>query len=66
MSTPKNPEGRMVACPRCGQPALYAPANPSRPFCSPRCKQVDFGAWANEEYRVPDATPERPQDDEPA
>ena len=56
----------MVACPRCGQPALFAPANPSRPFCSPRCKQVDFGAWANEEYRVPDATPERPQDDEPA
>lgn len=56
----------MVACPRCGQPALFAPANPARPFCSPRCKQVDFGAWANEEYRVPDATSELPPDEEPA
>jgi endogenous inhibitor of DNA gyrase (YacG/DUF329 family) len=54
----------MVACPRCGHPALYAPGNPARPFCSMRCKNADFGAWANEEYRVPDASPEQPPTDD--
>lgn len=23
------------------------------PFCSTRCKQLDLGAWAREDYRVP-------------
>ncbi|WP_374338644.1 DNA gyrase inhibitor YacG [Methyloversatilis sp.] len=55
--------GRKVVCPRCGEPALYAPSNPARPFCSMRCKQIDLGAWANEEYRVPDAVPDVPPDD---
>jgi hypothetical protein len=41
-----------VRCPACGQPALYAPENPFRPFCSARCQGQDFGAWANEAYRV--------------
>ena len=63
MSTPGT-GGRVVTCPRCGQPAIYAPSNPARPFCSPRCKNADFIAWANEEYRVPDASPELPPDDE--
>jgi len=26
--------------------------NPYRPFCSARCKTVDLGAWASEDYRV--------------
>ncbi len=26
--------------------------NPYRPFCSDRCKTIDLGAWAAEEYRV--------------
>jgi uncharacterized protein len=26
--------------------------SPFRPFCSERCKMVDLGAWASEEYRV--------------
>jgi len=26
--------------------------NPYRPFCSARCKTIDLGAWAAEEYRV--------------
>ena len=29
--------------------------NEFRPFCSERCKMIDFGAWVDEEYRVPDA-----------
>jgi len=45
-------EPRWVACPRCGQKALYGPANPARPFCSLRCRSLDLGAWASESYRV--------------
>ena len=32
--------------------AVYALGNPCRPFCSPRCKNNDFGAWASEAYGV--------------
>lgn len=42
-----------VTCPQCRGPSLYAPDNRYRPFCSERCKQVDLGAWASEEFRVP-------------
>ena len=41
-----------VACPNCGETTQYSPANPFRPFCSARCQGQDFGAWANEAYRV--------------
>lgn len=44
---------RIVTCPTCGGESVYAPENPYRPFCSERCKNVDFGAWATESYRVP-------------
>jgi len=27
--------------------------NPWRPFCSERCKLIDFDRWTSEEYRVP-------------
>jgi endogenous inhibitor of DNA gyrase (YacG/DUF329 family) len=27
--------------------------NSWRPFCSERCQLIDFGRWADEEYRVP-------------
>lgn len=46
-----------VKCPCCGKPAEYSPENPSRPFCSERCRLMDLGAWAQERYRVPDQTP---------
>ncbi|HEY0406525.1 MAG TPA: DNA gyrase inhibitor YacG [Pyrinomonadaceae bacterium] len=39
-------------CPTCGKPIKWED-NPTRPFCSERCKLIDFGRWANEEYRVP-------------
>jgi len=42
---------------------VYAPDNPFRPFCSERCKNVDLGAWANENYRV--ETSPRAEDDAP-
>jgi len=42
----------MPKCPTCGKPVEWQD-NPWRPFCSERCKLIDFGRWANEEYRVP-------------
>lgn len=43
---------RLVRCPACGGPSLFAPDNPHRPFCSERCRGHDLGAWATERYRV--------------
>jgi hypothetical protein len=43
---------RWLRCPACGKQALYSKDNPARPFCSPRCRSVDLGAWASESYRV--------------
>jgi endogenous inhibitor of DNA gyrase (YacG/DUF329 family) len=42
----------VVNCPICGKPVAWGPENRYRPFCSERCKQIDLGAWASEEYRV--------------
>jgi len=43
---------RSVNCPRCGVAVRWGAESPFRPFCSERCKTIDLGAWANEEYRV--------------
>jgi endogenous inhibitor of DNA gyrase (YacG/DUF329 family) len=43
---------RLVKCPNCGKQVEYE-GNEFRPFCSERCKLLDFGAWANEEYNLP-------------
>jgi uncharacterized protein len=48
---------RIVRCPACGGDSVYAQSNPYRPFCSERCKNADLGAWANEEFRVPEKPP---------
>ena len=42
----------MVKCPTCGRQTQYE-GNEFRPFCSERCKLIDFGAWASEEYSLP-------------
>jgi endogenous inhibitor of DNA gyrase (YacG/DUF329 family) len=53
------PESRIVTCPSCGGPSVYAPDNRFRPFCSERCKNADLGAWASESFRMPaDAPPD--------
>ncbi|WP_293998126.1 DNA gyrase inhibitor YacG [Sphaerotilus sp.] len=49
-----------VPCPSCREMTLFAPSNPWRPFCSERCRQRDFGAWASESFRV--AAVEPPDD----
>lgn len=55
-------DSRIVRCPTCGGESIYAACNPYRPFCSARCKNNDFGAWATERYRV---APQQPERDEP-
>ena len=49
---------RTFPCPRCGEASLWE-NNEFRPFCSERCKMIDLGAWANDEYKLP--TQDAPQ-----
>jgi uncharacterized protein len=41
-----------VKCPQCGAETAFE-GNEFRPFCSERCKLLDFGAWADEQYSLP-------------
>ena len=43
---------RTVRCPTCREITNWE-GNPSRPFCSKRCRTVDLGAWLDERYRIP-------------
>lgn len=46
-------------CPTCKKPLLDGTDGTSFPFCSPRCKQIDLGAWLSEGYKVvEEASPE--------
>lgn len=44
---------RIVNCPQCGKVVEWDPDNRFRPFCSERCRMIDLGAWASENYRIP-------------
>jgi endogenous inhibitor of DNA gyrase (YacG/DUF329 family) len=44
---------KQVTCPACRGPSLFMPSNRFRPFCSERCKQLDLGAWASEQFSLP-------------
>jgi endogenous inhibitor of DNA gyrase (YacG/DUF329 family) len=46
-------QNKEIKCPQCGRFTFYSPENPSRPFCSPRCKLSELGQWADESYKVP-------------
>ena len=46
-----------VDCPTCGAPVEWKATNLNRPFCSDRCKLIDLGAWATDQYRVAGETP---------
>jgi len=52
------PKYKVVICPQCGAPVEWNAGNRFRPFCSERCKLIDLGAWASEQYRI--AMPEAP------
>ncbi len=40
-----------IRCPVCRKVTTWQ-ENPWRPFCSERCKLIDLGKWASEEYRI--------------
>jgi hypothetical protein len=50
-----------IKCPNCRKPAPWE-GNPSRPFCSERCRMIDLGAWVKEEYCIPGD--KKPEDEE--
>jgi endogenous inhibitor of DNA gyrase (YacG/DUF329 family) len=55
-----------IKCPICKKEvALGAP---DFPFCSERCRLIDLGKWANEEYKISSPAPPQgatpPEDDE--
>lgn len=39
-----------LKCPICGKEAPFGA--PEMPFCSERCRLIDLGKWAEEEYRI--------------
>jgi endogenous inhibitor of DNA gyrase (YacG/DUF329 family) len=45
----------LVKCPTCGKQTQYE-GNEFRPFCSERCKLLDFGAWTEEKFSLPAET----------
>jgi endogenous inhibitor of DNA gyrase (YacG/DUF329 family) len=49
---------RTFPCPRCSEASSWE-GNEFRPFCSERCKLIDLGAWASDEYKLP--TQDAPQ-----
>jgi endogenous inhibitor of DNA gyrase (YacG/DUF329 family) len=53
---------RTVACPKCGTDVEWIAENSHRPFCSARCKGIDFVAWATDSYRVEASEEPQPED----
>jgi endogenous inhibitor of DNA gyrase (YacG/DUF329 family) len=41
----------LVKCPQCSKETAWE-ENPFRPFCSERCRLIDLGKWASDEYRI--------------
>ncbi len=52
----------LVKCPTCEKMTEYS-GNEFRPFCSERCKLIDFGAWADEEFGLPTEQSELTEED---
>lgn len=52
----------LVKCPQCGREIEFS-GNEFRPFCSERCKLLDFGAWADGEYSLPAETSDMSEED---
>ena len=54
-----------LMCPICKKDAALG--EPDFPFCSERCRLIDLGRWASEEYRIPVVgDPLKPEIDEDA
>ncbi len=55
-------EDKKIRCPVCKKVASWE-NNPFRPFCSERCKIMDLGKWASEEYQITGQKKEPPGKD---
>ncbi len=44
---------KVVICPTCEKLVAWHDENEYRPFCSGRCKLIDFGDWAAEKHSIP-------------
>ena len=42
----------MANCPRCEKQVDLFLKNLYRPFCSEKCKLIDFGSWASEDNKI--------------
>ncbi len=42
-----------MICPTCRK-TVTKDGNPRYPFCNERCRLIDLGKWASEEYRIPE------------
>ncbi|HZS83401.1 MAG TPA: DNA gyrase inhibitor YacG [Stellaceae bacterium] len=51
--TPETEAPRPRPCPICGKPAQPR----HRPFCSPRCAEIDLGRWLKGVYHIPAEEP---------
>lgn len=54
-----------LRCPSCRKPVAPRGANPTFPFCSPRCRMIDLGKWLGEVYRVPTHSADEQEDEVP-
>lgn len=52
-----------IICPVCKKTTTWE-ENPWRPFCSERCKLIDLGKWASEEYKIAGEKEEKKEEDE--
>jgi endogenous inhibitor of DNA gyrase (YacG/DUF329 family) len=48
----------MIRCPICKKEV--ASGSPDFPFCCERCRLIDLGKWASEDYRIPGAANPQP------
>ena len=52
----------IVKCPNCNKETEYT-GNEFRPFCSEKCKLIDFGEWADGSYALPVETTSLTEED---
>ena len=52
----------LVKCPNCSKESEYT-GNEFRPFCSERCKLIDFGVWVDGGYALPAETSSLTEED---
>lgn len=53
-----------IKCPQCGHLTLYSLENAFRPFCSERCRLLDLGDWASENYKISHTSNDQDHDEE--